>query len=122
MAVCDPLGITASPLEVVEGSDLEAKAARIAVLAAEHGAARLVVGLPVNMDGSTHDSAGRVEAFAQLCGARAGLPVEYVDERLTTVQAERHLWDAGLSHKKRKSRVDKVAAVLLLQSWLDQRG
>jgi putative Holliday junction resolvase len=122
VAASDALGISATPLEVIEGRKPEQAAERVAALAREHGAVVLVFGMPVNMDGSEHASAAVVTRFAEECGRRAGLPVEFVDERLTTVQAERHLRDAGLTRGKRKKRVDQVAAVLLLQSWLDARS
>ncbi len=121
VAASDALGIAATAVEVIEGRTPQEAAKRIAAIAREKGAVVLVVGLPVNMDGSEHESAPRVRAFAELCAKAAGLPVEFVDERLTTRQAERALWDAGLTQKNRKSRVDKVAAALLLQAWLDAR-
>ncbi len=121
VAVSDALGIAASPVDVIEETDPGKVAKRVAAIAKEKDAKTLVVGMPVNMDGSEHAETARVRAFAEQCGRFAGLPVEYVDERLTTRQAERHLWDAGLAQKGRKARVDMVAAALLLQSWLDSR-
>ena len=121
VAVSDALGIAATAIELIEETDPGKAAARVAAIAKDRGAKVLVVGVPVNMDGSEHASLAKVRAFAENCGRLAGLPVEYVDERLTTRQAERHLWQAGLAQKGRKARVDKVAAALLLQSWLDLR-
>ena len=121
IAVSDALGIAASAVEVIEETDPGIAAKRVAAIAKEKDAKVLVVGMPVNMDGSEHASAPRVRAFADLCAKASSLPVEFVDERLTTRQAERAMWDAGLTHKGRKSRVDKVAAALLLQAWLDAR-
>jgi putative Holliday junction resolvase len=121
IAVSDALGIAASAVEVIEETDPGKAAKRVAEIAKDKGAVVLVVGMPVNMDGSEHASLPRVKAFAEMCAKASGLPVEYVDERLTTRQAERHLWAAGLAQKGRKARVDKVAAALLLQSWLDAR-
>jgi putative pre-16S rRNA nuclease len=121
VAASDALGIAATAVAVVEESDPGRAAARIAALAKEKDAKVLVFGMPVNMDGTEHANAAVVRAFAERCAKLTGLPVEYVDERLTTRQAERHLWHAGLARKGRKERVDKVAAALLLQSWLDSR-
>ena len=121
IAVSDALGIAATAIEVIEESDPGIAARRVAAIAKDRGVKTLVVGIPVNMDGSDHDSLPKVQAFAAMCARMSGLPVEYVDERLTTRQAERHLWEAGLAQKGRKARVDKVAAALLLQQWLDSR-
>ena len=119
IAVSDALGIAASAVEVIEEPDPTKAAKRVAAIAKDRGVRVLVMGMPVNMDGSEHESLPRVKAFADMCARCSGLPVEYVDERLTTRQAERHLWDAGLAQKGRKARVDMVAAALLLQAWLD---
>jgi len=121
IAVSDPLGIAATAVEQIDETDPGMVAARIAAIAKDRGAKVLVFGMPVNMDGTEHANTAVVRAFAERCGKVASLPVEFVDERLTTRQAERHLWHAGLAQKGRKARVDMVAAALLLQSWLDTR-
>ena len=121
VAVSDALGIAASPVEVIEGKSPEDVVRRIAWLAKDRGAGVLVVGLPINMDGTPHKAAATIRARAEACARATGLPVEYVDERLTTVEAGRRLWEAGLTHKNRKERVDRVAAALILQSWMQQR-
>jgi putative holliday junction resolvase len=122
IAVSDALGIAATAVEVIEETDPSKVATRVAAIAKDKGAVVLVFGMPINMDGTEHASAAKVRAFAEACGRAANLPIEFVDERLTTRQAERHLWHAGLAQKGRKARVDMVAAALLLQSWLDARG
>lgn len=121
VAVTDAMGIAASPVEVIAVTTPDAVAARVAWLAKDRGAALLVVGMPFNMDGTEHKSAPSIRARAELCSRKTGLPVEYVDERLTTVEAGRRLWEAGLTHRNRKERVDRVAAALILQSWLESR-
>jgi putative Holliday junction resolvase len=121
IAVSDALGIAATPVEVIEGKTPEQVAERVAWLAKDRGVAILVVGMPFNMDGSEHATAKQIRQRAEQCARRTGLPVEYVDERLTTVEAGRRLWESGLTHKDRKARVDRVAAALILQSWLDSR-
>ena len=95
VAVSDALGIAATPIEVIEGKTDAQVAQRIAALAKDRGAGVLVVGMPVNMDGSEHKSAATIRSRAVHLGRVAGVPVEYVDERLTTVEAERRLWESG---------------------------
>jgi putative Holliday junction resolvase len=121
IAVSDALGIAATAVEVIEETDPGKSAKRVAAIAKDRDAKVLVFGMPINMDGTEHDATARVKAFAEQCARMSGLPVEYIDERLTTRQAERHLWAAGLAQKGRKARVDMVAAALLLQAWLDAR-
>ena len=82
---------------------------------------KIVVGLPLNMDGSEGEQAAKVRAFAEALAERAGLPVEYLDERLTTVEADRVLSQAGFREKKKRKVRDELAAVLILQAWLDSR-
>ncbi len=121
IAGCDALGITVTALEVVMEPTPERAVARIAAVAKDRDAQVLVFGLPVNMDGTEHKSARAVRAFAEKCAAATALPIEYVDERLTTMQADRQLREHGLTRKGRKQRVDKAAAALLLRHWLDSR-
>src|SRR5207245_2776150 len=87
VAVSDALGIAASAIELIEETDPARAVARIAALAKDRGVRGLVVGRSVNMDGTEHASTAAVRAFAERCGRATGLPVEYVDERLTTRQA-----------------------------------
>ncbi len=121
VAGCDALGITASGIEVIEERKLVRAADRIGEIAREREANLLVIGMPYNMDGSEHASTAKVRRFAELCTKRTGLDVEFVDERMTTLEAERHLKEAGLSRKRIASRIDKVAAAVILQSWLEMR-
>lgn len=118
VAVSDPLGITAQPHSVLDGSEPGLMAA-IARLAAAVGAGRVVVGLPVSLDGSEGPAASRVRAFAREVEQATGLPVELLDERFTTVSAERVLVEAGLSGRRRRRVRDRVAAAVLLQAYLD---
>jgi len=80
----------------------------------------MVVGLPLNMNGSEGEQAAKVRAFARKLAARTGLEVEFLDERLTTVEADRVLSQAGLSERHRRRVRDELAAVLILQAWLDR--
>jgi putative Holliday junction resolvase len=119
LAVSDPLGYTAQPAGLVtrRGEDLGLE--EIAAVIAEKEVERIVLGLPFHMDGRPGDHHDEVLQFRARLEERFGLPVETIDERLTTVQAERAL--EGLSRKKRKARVDQMAAQLILQAWLDGR-
>lgn len=122
VAVADSAGTLALPYEVVERSgDRTRDHDRIAELAAETGAEQLVVGLPLSLDGSTGPAAVAALAEADELATATGLPVDTWDERLTTVAAERELAAAGRRGKARREVVDKVAAAIILQSWLDQR-
>jgi putative Holliday junction resolvase len=121
VAVSDELGITAQGIGVVQRvggkRDLEALAQVLGPYAPE----RVVVGLPLNMNGTEGPQAARVRAFADKVGAHLGLPVEFWDERLTTVAAERVLLEADLSRRRRRELVDRVAATLILEGFLARR-
>jgi putative Holliday junction resolvase len=120
LAVSDPLGYTAQPAGIVTRKGKDPGLLEIAAVIEEKEVERIVLGLPHHMDGRPGDHYDDVMAFKGLLEERFGLPVETIDERLTTVQAERSL--EGLSRKKRKAKVDQVAAQLILQAWLDSAG
>jgi putative Holliday junction resolvase len=117
LALSDPTGSLARALEVVEGED--ALWGVLERLGRDEDVDRIVLGLPRNMDGSVGRKAREVMEFKERLERRAGLPVETWDERLTTVEAERYLRAGGIGPRKRGRRVDKVAAQILLQSFLD---
>ena len=119
LALSDPTATLARPLEVVARGEPFWQA--LERLVREEGVERVVIGLPLNMDGSTGPRARDALAFKAEIEKRTGLPVDPWDERLTTVQAETALRSSGLSGRKRSERVDKVAAQIILQSWLDRR-
>lgn len=122
VALSDSAGTMATPYEVVPRSgDRPRDHRRIAALAEEAGAAVLVVGLPLRLDGSKGPAAGAAEAEAGELAAATGLPVELWDERLTTVTADRDLLALDLKAPARRKVVDKVAASVMLQAWLDHR-
>jgi putative Holliday junction resolvase len=123
VAVSDPMGVLASPLEVVARSaDRARDHQRIGQLVAQTGAERVVVGLPLSLDGSVGPSAAGVLEEVDELRAALDVPVETYDERLTTVTAERALRQRGLKAKARREVVDKAAAAVLLQAWLDGRS
>jgi len=121
VAVSDAFGWTAQGVEVIErkreGGDLE----RISELVREYGVDAIVVGLPKNMNGSIGPRGELCMAFAEQLRQALSVPVHLWDERLTTVAAQRTLLEADVSRRKRKQVVDKMAATLLLQNYLDSR-
>lgn len=123
LAVSDLSGTIASPLTVLQRSrSAQHDLHEIARVAREEEAEVIVVGLPINMDGSEGPAAKRARADAERLATVAGVPVELHDERRTTVSADRSMLEAGLNAIERRQRVDKVAAAIMLQSWLDARA
>jgi putative Holliday junction resolvase len=118
LAISDPLGIFAQPLETVEAPDLASAADRIAAICKERSVETILVGLPRNMDNTLGPSARDALAFKDMLSAKTGLPTVAWDERLSTMQAERSLRETGLSRHKRQARVNAVAAQVILQSYL----
>jgi putative Holliday junction resolvase len=125
VAVSDPTGTIASPLEVVlRSGDKQRDHRRLLDLAAEVGADRLVVGVPISLDGSIGPAAqAALEEVAALreAAASTSLTVETYDERLTTVTAERTLREQNVRGPARRKVVDMVAAAVMLQAWLDRQ-
>ena len=120
VAFCDPGGILASPHCVVTESYLPKLVDKLSVIAAQKGAEKIVVGMPVNMDGSRGFRCDECLELGSLLGEKTGLEIAYEDERLTTVMAHDVLSANNVRGKKRKQSVDAVAAVLILQSYLDK--
>lgn len=108
----------ALPLTVVERADDWPGA--LAMLAVDHGAVGVVIGLPLSLDGSEGPAATHVREFARVVGERLGLPVVLMDERLSTVSAGRALRSAGLKGRASRAVVDRSAAAVILQSYLDR--
>ncbi len=123
VALSDSAGTMALPFEVVQRSgDRHRDHRRIAELVAEAEAEVVVVGLPYSLDGSIGPTARRYLAETAQLRATIGVPVETYDERLTTVTAERSLRETQMSGRQRRRVVDKVAAAVMLQGWLDHRA
>lgn len=118
VAISDPTGLLAGFTATVTAYRPEAAAEQIAALAREHGAEELVLGHPLNMDGSRGPRAEKAEAMAELLRTVTGLPVVLWDERRTTIDAHQILFNAGKNAKKRKKMVDAVAASLILEGYL----
>ena len=120
VAVSDPLGISTNGIETHLSRGAEADATYFAELARSLHAELILLGLPLNMDGTEGDRAEKVRAFGSLLAERSGLPVDYEDERLTTVEAEEMLIEAGLSRQERRKVIDKVAAEIILRTYLNK--
>lgn len=118
VALSDPTGQLATPLVVVERRGNRADARALLDLAGEHGAERIVIGLPRRADGTVGPQAERVLALGRAIEKRTSLPVAYLDERLTTVEAEQRLLAAGVSREERRQRIDMVAAAVILEEYL----
>lgn len=114
----DALGITAQALETWKRRGLENDLLHFQQVAAERGAQAFVLGLPRNMDGTEGQQAADTRAFGDALAARTGLAIYYVDERLTSASAHLALHEGGLKQKDHKKVVDKVAAVLILQTYM----
>ncbi len=122
VAVSDELKLLARPLETIEVKGWKKLLERLRSLVAGYGVERLVVGIPYNMDGSRGPAAERAERFARRLEAALGLPVERIDERLTSREAEKLLARAGKARDKikQKKRLDEVAAAVILQDYLER--
>lgn len=121
IAVSDRLGMTAQPIETYTRVGYGPDVRHISALAQQYETTRILCGLPRNMDGSQGGQAQKVREFASKLH-EAGLSVEYYDERLTTVLAEDALLEANMSRANRKKKVDMVAAVVILQSYLNAQA
>lgn len=125
VAISDELLITAQGIETIERKEenkLRRTLARIEALIVEYGIEEIVLGLPKNMNATAGVRAELTEEFREKLERRTGLPVVMWDERLTTVAADKAMIEAGIRREKRKDYVDKIAAVLILQGYLDYRG
>ena len=119
LAISDPLGITAQGLPNLVRTNKRADLAALEELIQEREVGRIVMGNPMNMGGSEGRQSAWVREFAEALEKRTGLPVQLWDERLTSVEAGRVLRASGISIEKRAAAVDKLSAVILLQSYLD---
>ena len=119
IACSDALLMTAQGIETIRRTSLEKDFNRLQELIAEYEVHELVVGMPKNMNGTKGERAEKTEEFVEKMKEVIDLPVTYWDERLSTVMAERQLIAADVSRKKRKSVIDKMAAVVILQGYLD---
>lgn len=125
VAISDPLFITAQGIEIIrrkEENKLRQTLQRIEALIVEYEVGEIVLGLPKHMNATEGDRVGKTEEFADMLRRRTGLPVAFWDERLTTVAADRTMMEAGIRRENRKEYVDKIAAVFILQGYLNGRA
>ncbi len=121
LAISDPLGLTAQGLETLRRKNKRADFERLEQLVREHGVTEIVVGYPTRLSGAASAQTGKVDAFAEDLRRRFGLPVHKYDERLTSVEANWLLRESEMSIRRRGEVVDRLAAVLILQGFLDRR-
>ena len=121
IAICDKSELLASPVTVINEKYVPALVQKVAALAAERKAELIVVGLPVNMDGSEGESAQNARRFAEDLQSASGLPVDMLDERCTTMEAHQFLNATNTRGKKRKAVVDAVSAVIILENYMSKR-
>jgi len=119
LALSDQLGITAQGLETLERTNIRSDLAQLARIISEYNVSRILIGNPLHMSGQEGRQAEHARDFGARLQAATGLPVEFWDERLTTVEAQRVLRQSGISIEKRAKAVDRLAAVILLESYLD---
>ncbi len=121
LAVSDISGFLASGIGYIKEGGMKNTAVRVAQEAAAHGCVGIVIGLPKNMDGSEGFRADAVKAFAELLRAETTLPLYFLDERLSTMQAHKMMSLTGTHGKKRKENVDTLSAQIILQDFLDRQ-
>ena len=119
VALSDPLGITAQPLTVLKASGTQKDIAAIGELVNQYEVTQVIVGLPLNMDGTESKTTQKVRDFTTKLVGWLNVPVFFVDERLTSKQAERSLIEGNVRREDRKGKIDKVAAAILLKSALE---
>jgi putative Holliday junction resolvase len=122
MAVSDLLGITAQGLPTYRRQNKRLDFEALEKVIQDYGVAEIVVGYPLRLSGATGTQSDKMAAFAEELHKRFGLPVHLWDERLTSAEANRVLRDSEMSIKRRGEVVDRLAAVLILQSWMDSRA
>lgn len=122
LAVCDALGIAIRPLAAILTADAGERLEAVLAASKEEDVVRLLIGLPLNMDGSEGPAAAEARTFAAHCEARVeGLQILLWDERLTTVEASELLTSAGVRKDRQRERIDSTAAAVLLRTWIETR-
>jgi putative Holliday junction resolvase len=121
IAVSDGLGITAQALTTLKRKNINVDTASLKVMIEKYDVGEIIIGLPKNMDGSIGHQAKKVIHFTEQLKKSLNIPIIFWDERLTTVMATKVMIEGDLSRKKRKKRIDKIAAQLVLQNYLDRK-
>lgn len=118
VALSDPLGVTAQPLMVLKSAGTQKDLIAIGELVDKHEVTQVIVGLPLNMDGTESKTTQKVREFTAKLAEKLNTPIFFVDERLTSKQAERVMIEGDSRREDRRQKIDKIAAALLLQSAL----
>lgn len=121
VAASDIMEIIASAVSVYRRKNNESDVDEIAKLITGLGAGEVVIGLPLKMDGSEGSSVDMAKSFGEALSKKIDIPIIYIDERLSTVSAERVLIESGVRREKRKDKIDSVAATFILQTYLDKK-
>ena len=119
IAISDELKMIAQPLEFILADPFDKFLERLKAIIKEYQVSMILIGIPRNMDGSYGPAALKVKEFVSILNEVVGVPIKTWDERLTSAQANRYLIEANVNRAKRKEKVDKTAAAILLQSYLD---
>jgi putative Holliday junction resolvase len=122
LALSDEAGVLAFPAGTLERRGAARDLAALRALVAERGVVGIVVGLPLHLSGRRGPEAEAAERFARELGEATGVPVDLLDERWTTVEAQRALREGGARRERRREAVDSVAAAILLRAWLERRA
>ena len=120
LAECDISGLIAGGIGTISEGGMRKTAIRVAKEAEARSCKRIIIGLPKNMDGSEGPRADVVKAFAELLAEQTAIPIDFYDERMTTMVAYRYLGETGTFGKKRREAVDTLSAELILQSYIDR--
>ena len=120
LAECDVSGMLASAIATVEEGGMKNTAVRVAAEAKERGCVRIIIGMPRNMDGSYGERTEVVKAFARILATLTEIPIDFSDERMSTMAAYRFLDASGTYGKKRKGAIDALSAELILQNYIDK--
>ena len=120
LAECDVSGMLASGITTIKEGGMRNTAERVAKEAAARSCKKIIIGLPKNMDGTEGERATVIKAFAEILASITDIPIDFYDERMTTMQAYRFLDGSGTFGKKRKSAIDTLSAEIILQNYLDK--
>ena len=121
LSICDEMEVLATPIGAINEGNFKVQLVKVAEKVSEYTAKKIVLGLPKNMDGSLGFSAELVNEFGEKLQNITGIPVIYLDERLTTVTAATYLNEMNVRGSKRKNAIDTLSAVIILQDYLDAK-
>ena len=120
LAECDPSGLIAGGICTISEGGMRKTAVRVAAEAANRNCKKIIIGLPKNMDGTEGEKAKTIRAFAEILSTITDIPIDFYDERMTTMIAHRFLSETGTYGKKRKNTVDTLSAQIILQNYIDR--